>query len=117
MRQIIIAMILLGYASYYDEGVFEQVWDYRQHTYPACEECVGYAATENQADLGKRIWVSNGSEWVGPLHVIDVGNLDTPGRIVELDKWLADRWQMKGAIPVAITFQEPAIYRRLRRIQ
>lgn len=117
MRQIIIAVMIWGYASYYDEGVFEQVWDYREHTIPVCEECVGYAATENHSDLGKRIWVSNGSEWIGPLQVIDVGALDTPGRIVELDKWLANRWKMKGPIQVTITFQEPSIYRRLRRVQ
>jgi hypothetical protein len=121
-RRLALALLFLccawwaGQATYYADGVFERVWEYRSLHMPACSDCVGFAAMASPSDLGRRIWVSNGREWVGPLYVVDcAASADraaflAQGRIVELPWWLAvDRWAMAGPIQVYVSYVDPQI--------
>lgn len=98
----------VGLATYYDAGVMERVWQYRQTHLAPCPECVGRAALLDCADLGRRVWVNNGSEWAGPLHVIDCAQaghramLIARGWVVDLEYELAVRWGMRGPLPVRV---------------
>jgi hypothetical protein len=114
MQIALIALLLWGQATFYADGVFERVWDYREHTMPACSECVGYAAMLAPEHLGQRVWVSNGSEWIGPLYVIDCADprdlpdLVAANVVIEVDSWLAEKWNMRGPIEVRVSFRPPA---------
>lgn len=116
MQTLVVATLLWGQATYYNPGVFAQVWDYREHRMPACTRCVGFAAMAREEDLGREIWVYNpkADEWIGPLYVIDCAapqdrpQMQARGRIVELPFWLAERWHMEGPIEVAVSNRSPA---------
>lgn len=106
---MVLAMLLSGVATYYSPGVFEEVWDNRSQTMEPCADCVGYAAMDCKY-LGQKVWVSNGDEWVGPLYVIDCGPIPSaslPRHVVEVDYWLAKKWDMRAPIEVVVTFQKP----------
>lgn len=104
----LIGIILYGQATFYDQGVFQRVWQYRQRTMPVCEECIGFAAMMDCENLGDQVWISNEDEWIGPLYVIDcaashdVELARERGRIIEVDSWLAQRWGMRGPIDVRV---------------
>ena len=102
----LVSNIIRGQATYYSsDSIFTEVWRNRQAVVQPCNGCVGFAALLDCNDLGTRVWVSNGIEWVGPLLVIDCADkrhrdmLLRRGWVVDL---LADRWGMQGPIEVEV---------------
>lgn len=115
MTVLTLAVLLYGNATYYNDGIFERVWQYRQTYLPPCAECVGFAAMIDPADLGRKIWVTYHGETIGPLYVIDCAeakhraNRKARGDVVEVEAWLGRRWHMDvlGRIPVVVSFAAP----------
>lgn len=121
MRIIITLWIAVsGQATYYNPGVFAEVWANRSSSMPQCQDCIGYAAMLDCKDLGKRIWVTYNDETVGPLYVIDCANrrhraaLAQKGWVVDLPFWLAKRWSLTGPVTVTVSYTHRAIYQEQR---
>ena len=115
---ILLLSALVGNATYYDEGVFQDVWTQtRQYQYAPCAECIGYVSLMEPKYLDMRVWLSNGKETLGPFHVIDCANAKhlrarlAKGDVAELDTWLAKRWGAYhyGRIRVTVYFQPPEV--------
>ena len=89
-----VAMVC-GKWTYYGDGVMLRV----RHTrgLAPCIECVGMAATVNQAHLGQRIEIWFHGSWRGLFHVVDVGNGNNrPGLVGEVDHATAVAWDRAG---------------------
>jgi hypothetical protein len=113
-----------GEATYYAPGIMEQVWARRVRWGDVgdCADCIGAVALLDQADLGKRVWVTAppseafpDGDTVGPLLVVDCARaadrerLRRRGWVVDLPWWIALRWKaLAGPVePVTVTFAEP----------
>lgn len=109
LLSLIAGQIMTGTATYYADGVFPTVAANRAMTLPeSCPECIGYVSLLQCDDIGRRICISNGIEWVGPLLNVDCAaehhrpRLVRRGWVADLDYWLAERWQMAGPITVSV---------------
>ena len=97
------AALLIGVATYYADGVMEQVLANRGL---ACAECVGSVALLDAAHLGQRVWLqAPGRAVEGPYLVADCANrahvaaLRARGFVVDVDWATAQRWGMRGPLP------------------
>ncbi len=100
-----------GLAMYYNPGVMERVLAFRRQAghVTECPECIGYAAMLRAGDLDRRVWLKRpGHLEEGPFWVIDVAAtkhiayLLQRGWVVDVDYRTAQRWGMRGPIPVTV---------------
>lgn len=101
--------VVSGTATYYHPGVFHAVAANRgMMLSDVCRECVGYVSLLDCDDIGRRVCVSNGTEWVGPLLNVDCAagvhreHLERTGWVADLPYWLAERWDMSGPITATV---------------
>ncbi len=103
-----------GLAMYYNPGVMERVLAFRREAghVTECPGCIGYAAMLRAGDLDRRVWIKRpGHLEEGPFWVIDVaatkhvGYLLQRGWVVDVDYQTAQRWGMRGPIPVTVLDQ------------
>ena len=84
-----------GTWTYYAPNVMRRVRETRGLS--PCVDCVGLAATVDQAHLGQRIQIWFHGSWRGVFHVVDVGNGNNrAGLVGEVDHATALRWQRAG---------------------
>lgn len=102
--------VLVGEATFYSTGMFDQVWQYRSTYMAPCIECVGYASMGDPMYIGSKVWIMYNGDTVGPLYVIDCGKFLTPNRIVEVDESLFVRWKKSRPINITLSFQDPGEY-------
>ncbi|HEX9115627.1 MAG TPA: hypothetical protein VGA61_06130 [Anaerolineae bacterium] len=101
---------VVGKATYYADGLMEQVWTYRLQVgeVNSCQECIGAVATMHAGDIGRIVWVEYDNEVWGPFIVVDCASFqDYPmlmerGMVLEVPYWLAQRWKMAGPVDVKV---------------
>jgi hypothetical protein len=102
-----------GKATYYSEGLFEQVVSYRQGIgqIQPCAECIGYVALLEPEYIGTQVWLRRPRQAaIGPFLVVDCGPQDPPGKAalkargwaVDVDPALAAKWDMHGPVDVEV---------------
>lgn len=102
-----------GRATYYDEGLMEQVAANRGKS---LEGYAGGVALNRAGDVGRRVWLQWGDgTTTGPHLVVDCANRrhfgerERQGLVVEVDAQTAQRrgFYGVGPVPVAVWFVEP----------
>ena len=104
---------LHGLAVYSNPGVSDRVLHYRLTEMKQalrCKECVGYAAVADCSLIGRDAWIRrHGSPYVeGPFRIHDCpakqhqAGFVKAGRVVEVDGYTAERWEMAGPIGVDV---------------
>lgn len=116
MIGLLLALLVAGQATYYNPGLAEQVLTNRLawgHVQP-CAECVGYVALLERAMVGERVWLQRpGQPPEGPFLVIDCAAaghqaaLRKRGWAVDVDWQTAQRWGMRGPVPVTVLTAVP----------
>ena len=99
-----------GYAVYSNKGIAQLVIANRASWGQdvSCATCVGYAAVADCSKLGSYLWISKDQKLEGPFRVHDCCSaahrirFEALQRIVEVDGFTAERWQMRGPIIVTI---------------
>jgi len=109
--------VVEGLATYYSPGLMERVAANRGM------ELRGYAggvALNPAGDLGRVVWLEHEGRIEGPFLVVDCAQAAhyakrlAQNRVVEVDWETAQRWAMRGPVPVRVWFQRP-IPRGVRR--
>jgi hypothetical protein len=100
-----------GLATYYGDGLMEQVVSYRQGIgqLTPCAECVGYVALLDAADIGRKVWLNLAGTptYYGPLLVADCAGQAQRADLIARG-WLVDvdyaTWEKLGwpHAPVAV---------------
>ena len=114
---IVLTLLLSGQATYYDAGVMEQVVANRiawGQVVP-CPACLGYVALLDPDMLGQRVWLRRpGRASEGPYLVTDCAAaghreaLHRRGWAVDVDWRTAQRWGMRGPVPIEVlVLEEP----------
>lgn len=108
-------VLVSGDATYYHPGIFERVVANRLawgHIEP-CAECIGYVALLDAESIGRRVWLQRPGEPVeGPFLVADCAAaghraaLRARGWVVDVDYETAQRWQMRGPVPVTVLTED-----------
>lgn len=100
--------IRCGYATYYGQGIMEEV---ARGKLP-CPYCVGSIATTNRNLLHHDTWLwKDGEGWSGPYRVVDVAqtehvaSLVKRGRIFEVSYEVGMRWGMRGPVWACMMMQ------------
>jgi hypothetical protein len=111
--EIILTLLMAGKATFYGDGIFEQVVTYRQGIgqIQPCGECIGYVALLEPEHIGTKVWLRRpGQTALGPFLVVDCGPQDAPrkaalkarGWAVDVDPALAAKWDMHGPVDVEV---------------
>lgn len=111
MLELAFALLVAGQATYYDPGVMREVyvnrlaWGHVQ----VCPACIGKVAMLEPEHIGKRVYLQRpGEQPEGPFLVVDCAaagdreRLRARGLVVEVDWQTAQRWQMRGPVPVQV---------------
>ena len=111
MLALLLTVIVSGQATYYSAGVMERVVANRLawgHITP-CAECIGYVALLEPEHIGTQVWLQRpGQPSEGPFLVADCATaahraaLQARGWAVDVDWQTAQRWQMRGPVPVEV---------------
>jgi hypothetical protein len=107
----LLSLLVAGQATFYNPGIAEQVLANRLawgHVQP-CGACIGYVALLERETVGELVWLQRpGQPPEGPFLVIDcaaAGHQDAlrkRGWVVDVDWQTAQRWQMRGPVPVTV---------------
>lgn len=108
---LVLALVITGKAMFYGPGVMDGVYVNRLawgHVQP-CAMCVGMVALLDRETVGELVWLQRpGYEVEGPFLVIDCAaagdraNLLRRGWAVDVDYATAQRWGMRGPVPVKV---------------
>lgn len=104
-------MVIAGTATFYNPGIADEVYANRLrwgHVQP-CAECIGMVALLDRETVGELVYLQReGAAAEGPFLVIDCAGrahraaLVKRGWAVDVDWATAERWGMRGPIPVKV---------------
>ena len=111
MTDILLSLLVAGSATYYNPGIMDEVYRNRLAwgQIAPCAECVGYVALLDADMIGQRVYLQrDGKPPEGPFLAIDTAaaghraDLLRRGWAVDVDWPTAQRWGMRGPIPVRV---------------
>ncbi len=102
-----------GKATYYAPRLMEEVAANRDME---LDGAVGFVAMNRAGDLGRLVWIERGGQVTGPYLVCDVAQegahyeaREARDLIIEVSYELAQKWGMRGPIPVRVHFTNPIL--------